>query len=162
MQRVAVVAVGKLNEPFYAQGVAEYTRRLQPFCRFICTELAEEKLREKHAGQKDIEKALEKEAFSILSAVPQTARLVALCVEGRTLTSPELAAYIEQTAMETGAGEIAFVIGSSHGLAKSVKQKAALQLSISSMTLPHQLARLVLCEQIYRAFNILGHTKYHK
>lgn len=161
MQRITLIALGKLNSRFYADGVAEYAKRLAPLCRFELVELAEEAIDEKAAGSTLVAAALEKEADRILAAVPKSARIVALCVEGKPLTSEAFAATLEQAAL-SGAGDMAFIIGSSHGLSNRVKDKAALRLSISAMTLPHQLARLVLVEQIYRAFMIRGGSKYHK
>lgn len=161
MQRITTITIGKLNEPFYLAGVQEYARRLAPMCTLKQVELAEEKVNEKNASALGIEKALEKEAQNILAAVPKGAKLVALCVEGKAFTSPELANWLAQSAVG-GEGDVAFVIGSSHGIAGSVKKKAALCLSLSSFTMPHQLARLVLIEQLYRAFAINNHSKYHK
>ena len=109
----------------------------------------------------DFGKALEKEARAILTAVPKGSSLAALCVEGKQKTSEELAAYLDERA-GSGAGDVAFVIGSSHGLADSVKQTASLRLSMSKMTFPHQLARVMLLEQLYRAFSINHGGKYHK
>ena len=105
--------------------------------------------------------ALEKEGKAILANVKKGAGIVALCVEGKSLSSEELADFVARRALE-GAGDLAFVIGSSHGLAPAVKQAAALRFSMGRITLPHQLARLVLCEQIYRAFTINAGVKYHK
>ena len=95
------------------------------------------------------------------TAVPKGSSLAALCVEGKQKTSEELAAYLDERA-GSGAGDVAFVIGSSHGLADSVKQTASLRLSMSKMTFPHQLARVMLLEQLYRAFSINHGGKYHK
>lgn len=159
MQRVDIIALGK-TAGFYKEGVAEYTKRLQRHCRFTVTEIAEEALDEKAASPAAVQAALEKEGARVLAAMPKGARLVALCVEGYTMTSPQLAAFLDEAA-QAGA-PVAFAIGSSHGLGESVKQAAALRLSLSAMTLPHQLARLVLAEQVYRAFMIRQNTKYHK
>ena len=108
-----------------------------------------------------IGKALEKEARAILTAVPKGSSLAALCVEGKQKTSEELAAYLDERA-GSGAGDVAFVIGSSHGLADSVKQTASLRLSMSKMTFPHQLVRVMLLEQLYRSFKIDEGSSYHK
>lgn len=161
MQRVTIIAVGKLSETFYANGVAAYAKRLGPMCQLQQTEVDEERINEKNASDATIQKALEKEAQRIMAAVPKGALLVPLCVEGKQLTSPQLAHWLAQSAVG-GSGNVAFVIGSSHGLAPVVKKAAALQLSLSGLTLPHQLAHLVLTEQIYRAFCINNHIKYHK
>ena len=124
-------------------------------------ELAEETIYEKAAGPQSIEKALEKEGKAILAAVPKGAEIVALCIEGKLLTSEELSGYLAEKA-GSGSGSVAFVIGSSHGLAPCVKAAAQKKLSMSKMTFPHQLARVMLLEQLYRAFSIAAGTKYHK
>ena len=160
MQHITVIAVGKASG-FYAQSVAEYAKRLQPLCRFTISELPEETIREKKVSAAQIQAALEKEGAQILAAVPKGATLVALCIEGKMLTSEAFCAMLDEGA-QSGAPSVAFAIGSSHGLANTVKDVAALRISLSAMTLPHQLARLVLCEQIYRAMSIRAGTKYHK
>ena len=161
MQNIDLICLGKLNAAYCAQGVAEYQKRLAAFCRFRIVELPEETIHEKNASEALIEKALKKEGQAVLSNVKKGAGIVALCVEGRALSSEELAEFIARRALE-GAGDLAFVIGSSHGLSPQVKEAAALRFSMGRITLPHQLARLVLCEQIYRAFSINAGAKYHK
>lgn len=161
MQNIDLICVGKLNAAYCAAGVAEYQKRLGAFCSFRIIELAEETIHEKNASQAVIDKALEKEAAAILANVRKGAAIVALCVEGKIISSEELAAYIAEKAV-SGAGDIAFVIGSSHGLSPTVKKAAVLKFSMGRITLPHQLARLVLTEQIYRAFTINNGVKYHK
>lgn len=161
MQTVTVIALGKLNADYYAKAAAEYTKRLGAYCRLNVVELAEEPIAEKNASPAVIARALEKEGRAILAAVPKGSCLVALCIEGKQKTSEELAAFFADRA-QSGAGDVAFAIGSSHGLADSVKQAAAVRLSMSRMTFPHQLARVMLLEQIYRAFSINGGGKYHK
>lgn len=161
MQNIDLICVGKLNAPYFAAGVAEYQKRLAGFCNFRIVELPEAKLADKNAGQAQIEKALEREGEAILSALRKGAYLVALCVEGKPISSEELAGLLAQRA-GSGAGDIAFVIGSSHGLAQSVKCAAKAKISLGRITLPHQLARLVLTEQLYRACTINAGMKYHK
>ena len=161
MQNIDLICVGKLNAAYCAAGVAEYQKRLGAFCSFRIVELPEETIHEKNASQAVIDKALEKEAAAILASVRRGAAIVALCVEGKLISSEELAGYIAERAL-SGAGDIAFVIGSSHGLSPTVKKAAALKFSMGRITLPHQLARLVLTEQIYRAFTIQHGVKYHK
>lgn len=161
MQKIDLICIGKLNAAYCAAGVAEYQKRLSAFCEFRIIELPEESISEKNASQAVIDKALEKEAKAILSNLRKGATLVALCVEGKLVSSEDLAQAIEQRAL-SGAGDMTFVIGSSHGLAPIVKQTAAMKISLGRITLPHQLARLVLTEQIYRAFAINNHIKYHK
>ena len=161
MQNIQLICVGKCNAAYFAQGVAEYTKRLAAFAHFTLVELPEEAVQEKNASPAVIAKALEKEGHAILAAVPKGAAIVALCIEGRQLSSEEVAAYLAERA-GSGAGDVAFVIGSSHGLAPTVKQAAALSFSMGRITMPHQLARLVLIEQIYRACTINAGLKYHK
>lgn len=161
MQNITLIAVGKLGQKFLQEGCAEYQKRLSAFCNFKVIELAEETIHEKAASAAAIEKALEKEGERILAALPKGAQAVALCVEGQLVSSEELADYFTQRAL-SGNGDIAFIIGSSHGLSPTVKQKAARCISMSRMTFPHQLARLVLSEQIYRACTIVAGVKYHK
>ena len=161
MQTITLIALGKLNADYYAKAAAEYAKRLSAYCRLNIVELPEEPIAEKNASPAVIGEALEKVARAILTAVPKGSSLAALCVEGKQKTSEELAAYLDERA-GSGAGDVAFVIGSSHGLADSVKQTASLRLSMSKMTFPHQLARVMLLEQLYRAFSINHGGKYHK
>ena len=161
MQNVDLICVGKRNASYFAAGVAEYQKRLGGFCNFRIVELPEATIADKNASEKQIEKALQKEGDAILHAVRKGAYLVALCVEGKQISSEELAALLAQRA-GSGAGDVAFVIGSSHGLDERVKRAAQARISLGRITLPHQLARLVLTEQLYRACTINAGMKYHK
>ena len=145
MIKVNIVCVGKIKEQFYRDAVAEYVKRLSRFCRAEICELAEGR-------------SLEDEGETILRRV--RGYVIALCVEGQKLSSTGLAARIKQLC--DGGEEITFIIGSSCGLAEKVKAAARLKLSFSDMTFPHQLMRVILCEQIYRAFMINGGGEYHK
>ena len=161
MQNIDLICVGKLNAKYFAEGVAEYQKRLGGFCNFRIIELPEVQIADKNASDRQIAKALQKEGNAILASVRRGAYLVALCVEGKQVSSEDLAAMIADRAM-SGAGDMAFVIGSSHGLSDEVKKAAALRFSMGRITMPHQLARLVLTEQIYRACTINAGMKYHK
>lgn len=161
MQNVDLICVGKLNASYFAAGVAEYQKRLGGFCNFRIIELPEVTIADKNASDKQIEKALQKEGEAILHAVRKGAYLVALCVEGKQISSEELASLLAQRA-GSGAGDVTFVIGSSHGLDDNVKRAAQARISLGRITLPHQLARLVLTEQLYRACTINTGMKYHK
>lgn len=161
MQNVDLICVGKLNASYFAAGVAEYQKRLGGFCNFRIIELPEVTIADKNASDKQIEKALQKEGEAILHAVRKGAYLVALCVEGKQISSEELASLLAQRA-GSGAGDVTFVIGSSHGLDDNVKRAAQARISLGRITLPHQLARLVLTEQLYRACTINAGMKYHK
>ena len=160
MQTIQILALGKCKEGYLREACREYEKRLSRYCRLQITELEPAALSQ-NPSEKEIAAALEKEGAAILAQVKRGAALVALCVEGKQLSSEELAGWIEKQGVG-GCGDLAFVIGSSHGLAPAVKQAAALRFSMGRITLPHQLARLVLCEQIYRAFSINAGSKYHK
>ena len=161
MQNIDLICVGKLNAKYFAEGVAEYQKRLAAFASFRIIELPEEKIEEKNASDAVVKKALEKEGKAILSNVRKGAAIVALCIEGKQISSEELARFLADRA-GSGAGDVAFVIGSSHGLDDEVKRAAALRFSMGRITMPHQLARLVLTEQLYRACTINAGMKYHK
>lgn len=159
MLKCNLICVGKLKENYWRQACAEYEKRLKPFCRFLIYELAESPLPDQpNASQ--IRTALQKEADRILNAAANS-RMVALCVEGESFSSEVLAERIQAVAL-SGISELSFIIGSSYGLDDQIKQKASLRMSMSAMTFPHQLARVMLCEQIYRAFQISHNGKYHK
>lgn len=161
MQHIDLICIGKLNAAYFAQGTAEYAKRLGAYCDFKVIELAEETIHEKNASEAAIAKALDKEADKIFANVRKGAAIVAMCIEGKQLSSEELAEKIADAA-KSGAGDLAFVIGSSHGLSPRVKQAAILKLSMSKMTFPHQMARMMLTEQLYRACSINNNGKYHK
>ena len=152
---------GQAQRKYFAEGVAEYQKRLAAFASFRIIELPEEKIEEKNASDAVVKKALEKEGKAILSSVRKGAAIVAMCIEGKQISSDELAQFLADRA-NSGAGDVAFVIGSSHGLAEEVKRAAAIKFSMGRITMPHQLARLVLTEQIYRACTINAGMKYHK
>lgn len=158
MLEVKLICVGKLKEAYWRDAVAEYQKRLSAFCRFSIIELSEARLLQNPGGAA-IAQALEEEGRAILAAAGRST-VLALCIEGKPLSSEALAAQIEREAVG-GASSLAFIIGSSHGLAEAVKARGA-RISMSPMTFPHQLARVMLCEQLYRAFSINAGTKYHK
>ena len=160
-QNIDLICIGKLNAKYFAEGVAEYQKRLAAFASFRIIELPEEKIEEKNASDAVVKKALDKEGKAILGSVRKGAAIVAMCIEGKQISSDELAQFLADRA-NSGAGDVAFVIGSSHGLSDEVKRAAALKFSMGRITMPHQLARLVLTEQIYRACTINAGMKYHK
>ena len=160
MHKVQLICVGKLKENFYIQAAAEYAKRLGPYCSLQINELPEERLpRDPTPAQ--IEAALAREGQSILAKLPPRSSLVALCVEGRLHSSEELARLLDTWA-NRGETQLAFVIGGSFGLHPSVKERAWVRLSMSPMTFPHHLARVMLLEQLYRAFKIDEGSGYHK
>jgi 23S rRNA (pseudouridine1915-N3)-methyltransferase len=164
MQRVILLCVGKLKEKFYAEAAAEYAKRLSRYCKLEIVELAEERLPETPSAAQ-IEGALSKEAENIRRKLPPSSRLIALCVEGRLYSSEELARTMAAWAAGTEMGQekrLVFLIGGSFGLHASIKAEAWAKLSMSPMTFPHHLARVMLLEQIYRAYQINGGTRYHK
>ena len=160
MQSIGILCVGKLKEKFYIQAAEEYQKRLQPFCKLELRELAEFRLPER-ASDAQIQIALQKEGKQILELLPKSGAVVALCIEGKGMSSGELAQWMAQQAVE-GGSRVTFLIGGSYGLSDEVKQRADLRLSMSRMTFPHHLARILLLEQIYRSFQITEGTKYHK
>lgn len=160
MQHVTVLCIGKLKEAYWRDAVAEYAKRLSAFCRFAVVEVDEERLPDA-PGLAQIERTLTEEGKRLLSHIPCDALTVALCIEGKTVSSEALSARLSSWALE-GKSHIVFVIGGSFGLSDAVKNAAALRLSMSPMTFPHQLARVMLLEQIYRAFQIASGGKYHK
>lgn len=160
MLKVNVVCVGKLKEKYLKDAVSEYSKRLQSFCKFEIIEVDEEKTTDA-PNKSQIDNILSCEGKRILSKIDRSSRVAALCIEGRQKPSMEFARYFENAAV-SGVSSISFIIGGSWGLSDEVKQRADLKLSMSEMTFPHQLARVMLCEQIYRAFSINAGTKYHK
>lgn len=160
MQKVTLLCVGKLKESFYVSAVAEYQKRLQRHCKLEIIELPEQKLSDAPSDA-EIEQALAREAAAIEEKLPKGCVPIALCIEGTELSSVALARRIESFAAG-GASSLCFLIGGSFGLHSSLKEKTAMKLSMSPMTFPHHLARVMLLEQIYRAYQILSGTKYHK
>ena len=160
MVSIQLICVGKLKERFYQDAAAEYQKRLGAFCRLSILELPEFRLPDRPSPAQ-VEAALSREAVQILDKLPKGGIVIALCVEGLTISSEALAQELERR-MVSGASQITFVIGGSYGLHPSVKQSAQLQLSMSPMTFPHHLARIMLLEQIYRSFQIRQGSSYHK
>ena len=160
MLNIRLICVGKLKERFYAEAVAEYEKRLNAFCRLELIELPEERLGERPSAA-EIEAALEKEAQQIEKKLLKDGKLICLCVEGEQLDSESFAGLLVR-AENSGKPRINFVIGGSFGLAPELKEKADFQMSMSKMTFPHHLARVMLAEQIYRGFQIKEGTRYHK
>jgi 23S rRNA (pseudouridine1915-N3)-methyltransferase len=158
--RYRIISVGKIREKFYAQGVAEYLKRLQPYSSMELVEGLEEKV-PLRVGTKEILKIIDKEGERILSLVGENELLIALDIQGMMATSEELAQCIQEWNM-SGVSRVNLVIGGSHGLADAVKRRADRTLSFSKMTFPHQMAVLILVEQIYRAFRIIRGEPYHK
>lgn len=159
MMSITILAVGGLKERYFAEACAEYQKRLTAFCKLNIIEVDEYRLPQNPAAA-EIEKCLAAESGSILSKIPARAAVIPLCIEGKAMSSPELARQLEKISVTVS--HVVFVIGGSHGLSQQVKNLAVSRLSMSAMTFPHQLARIMLLEQIYRAFSITGNLKYHK
>lgn len=159
MQTIQILALGKCKETYLRDACREYEKRLSRFCQLQVVELEPVSL-PANPSEKEITQALEREAEELLRRAKGFC--VAMCIEGKQLDSPALAERISAAALGGENGAVTFLIGSSYGLAPAVKQRAQLKLSMSAMTFPHQLARVMLLEQIYRSYQILGGTKYHK
>ena len=160
MMNVSLICVGKMKEKFYIEAAAEYNKRLSPFCRLQIIELPEEKL-PPTPSQALIEAALRKEADAIRSRIPPNSQVVALCIEGKLHSSKDLAVHL-RTWENNPAKHLVFLIGGSFGLDEALKSEAWVRMSMSPMTFPHHLARVMLLEQIYRGFQINSGSKYHK
>lgn len=159
MATIKFITVGQLKESYLREAVAEYEKRLSGFCRVENINLKEYKVPQ-DPSDAEISKALSEEAKMILSAIPDRAYKIIMCVEGKQFSSEELADKIDRAFSTTS--EIVFVIGSSHGLHDSVKNVADIKLSVSKLTFPHQLMRPILLEAVYRCMTIIKGTKYHK
>ena len=160
MQRVTVLCVGKLKEKFYLEAAAEYVKRLQRFCKLELVELPESRLPESPSPA-EVQRALAAEAVAIRERLPKGGAVIALCIEGKPCSSVELSRRMEELAV-AGKTQLTFLIGGSVGLDEGLKRQADWRLSMSPMTFPHHLARIMLLEQIYRAYQISAGTKYHE
>lgn len=158
--KIKIVTVGKLKEKYLKDGIAEYTKRISRFAKLEMIELADEKTPDK-ASESENQKILETEGARILSKVGERDFVVVLAIEGKTLSSEEFSKQLEQASIK-GYSTLTFIIGGSLGLAPVVKNRTNLSISFGRLTLPHQLMRLILVEQIYRAFTIQQGSPYHK
>ena len=160
MQSIRVVAVGKIKEPYLRQGLAEYSKRLSGMCRLQIVELPDEKLPERLAPAERT-RVKELEGWRLLQALPEGEYVIALDMAGQQFSSEQFADKLAQLALY-GQSSLSFVIGASCGLSADVLRRADLRLSCGLMTYPHQLMRLILLEQIYRAYKIIRNEPYHK
>lgn len=160
MIKITLITVGKLKEKYLRDAVSEYEKRLSAFCSLKTVETEPVRLPDS-PNTSQINAALTAESTKILQAIPDGAFVVPLCIEGKLLDSVELSEKIEKVPF-MGKSGVCFIIGGSYGLSDAVKQRADLKLSMSKMTFPHQLARVMLLEQVYRAFKILNGGTYHK
>lgn len=159
MIKITLITLGKLKEKYLRDAVEEYAKRLSRYCKLDIIELSPVTLSD-NPSQSEIDTALLKEAETIEKRIPDGSVVTALCVEGKSNTSEQLAEFVEKNTNE--GKNMCFIIGSSFGLSDTVKQKSNLKLSLSAMTFPHQLFRVMLLEQIYRAFKINEGSTYHK
>lgn len=157
---ISLIAMGKLKESYYREACAEYLKRLGAFAAAKVYEPAPVDLPQ-NPNQSQIEKALSLEAERIREHIKPASFTVAMCIEGKELSSEQLAEKLSDIA-NRGISSVNFVIGSSHGLSEEIKRGADLRMSMSPMTFPHSLARVMLLEQVYRAYSILNNSKYHK
>ena len=156
---ISIICVGKVKEKYFTAAADEYKKRLSRFTKLEIIEVPDEKIPD-NASEKEIENIKNKEGLAILSKLKNSGSVIALCIEGKALTSEQLAEQTERFLMN--GSNLYFIIGGSLGLSDEVKKRADLKLSFGRMTLPHQLMRVVLIEQIYRAFKINHNESYHK
>ncbi|MBQ8199731.1 MAG: 23S rRNA (pseudouridine(1915)-N(3))-methyltransferase RlmH [Lachnospiraceae bacterium] len=158
--KITIITVGKVKESYFRGAIEEYSKRLSKYCKLDIVEVADEKTPDK-ASETEEEQIKAKEAERIMKYVRDDAYVIALAIEGKQLDSVELADKMETLGVQ-GKSHIQFIIGGSLGLHASVLSRADYKLSFSKMTFPHQLMRVILLEQIYRAYRIISHEPYHK
>lgn len=161
MIRINIICIGKIKDKYFTDAIAEYSKRLTAFCKFAITELNEEKIRSNTPNQSQIQEVLNSEGKRILQKIGTGDYVVAMCIEGKLMSSEDLSKVIDNVSL-SGKSTVDFIIGGSYGLSNEVKSRANLKLSMSKMTFPHQMARMILSEQVYRAFEISSNGKYHK
>ncbi len=160
MLTVNIICIGKIKEKYWTDAILEYSKRLKAFCKFNIIELNEEKTYN-NPNESQITSILDAEGKRIMSKISDIDYVISLCIEGKLTDSPQLAEKLSAAAL-SGKSTVDFIIGGSWGLSEDVKQRSDFRLSMSRMTFPHQMARVILCEQIYRAFEINNNGKYHK
>lgn len=158
--KISIISVGKLKEKYLKQGIEEYIKRLGPYATVEIQEVPDEKAPE-NLSKAQMTEVKQKEGERILSKIGQDTYVITLEIEGKMITSEKLAEQIDQLATY-GKSKVAFVIGGSLGLSEDVRKRSDFALSFSKLTFPHQLMRLVLLEQVYRAFRIMKNEPYHK
>lgn len=158
--KIQIICIGKLKEKYWTDAVNEYSKRLSRFCDLEITELKESKLPDK-ASEAQEQAVIEEEGKTILKHVKDGSYVISLEILGKNLTSVELAEKMEELPL-MGKSHVTFIIGGSLGLSKDVSKRADFKLSFSKMTFPHQMMRVILLEQVYRAFKINKNEAYHK
>lgn len=157
--KISIVCVGKIKEKYLTEGIAEFTKRLTPYCKLETIAIGEEKMPD-NPSPAEKEQVLAKETERLLNAIPQNAHVVLLDLQGKEVTSPQLADLFDEWAL-AGKSHIAFVIGGAFGYTDALRKRADMRWSFSKLTFTHQMIRLLLVEQIYRAFKISRGEKYH-
>lgn len=160
MLNITLICVGNLKDKYWKDACAEYAKRMKSLCNFSVIEVDEERAPE-NMSKTNIENIVAKEGKRIAAKIPSGAKIVSMCIEGKQKSSEEFALELENFAVN-GFGNIVFIIGGSWGLSPEIKAMSDIRMSMSKMTFPHRLARVMLCEQIYRAFQIIHNGKYHK
>ena len=158
--KISILCVGKVKEKFYRDAIDEFSKRLSRYCKLEIIEVADEKT-EEQSTENEIRLVKEKEGERLLKNIKEDAYVIALCIDGKQLDSEELSEKIEKLGVQ-GTSHICLVIGGSLGLADAVVKRADFKLSFSKMTFPHQLMRVILLEQVYRAYRIMNNEPYHK
>ncbi|MGN0430746.1 MAG: 23S rRNA (pseudouridine(1915)-N(3))-methyltransferase RlmH [Lachnospiraceae bacterium] len=158
--KISIVCVGKIKEKFYRDAIDEYAKRLSRYCKFEILEVPDEKTPD-NAGEAEEEQIKKKEGERILAKIRDDTYVITLEILGKKLDSPAFGQVLEKAAL-SGKSHIQFIIGGSLGLHESVSKRADLKVSFSDMTFPHQLMRVILCEQIYRGYRIINGEPYHK
>lgn len=158
--KISILCVGKVKEKFYRDAIDEFTKRLSRYCKLDIIEVADEKTPDK-ASETEVKQIKDKEGERLLKNIKDDAYVICLCIDGKQLDSEELSHKIETLGVQ-GTSHICFVIGGSLGLADEVIKRADYKLSFSKMTFPHQLMRVILLEQTYRAYRIMNNEPYHK
>lgn len=160
MLSVNLICIGKLKEKYWTEAVKEYSKRLSAFCKFSITELSEYRT-VAEPNVKQIETVIKEEGKSIITRLRPNSLVIGMCIEGKIISSEELSELMDSAPLR-GKSSVDLIIGGSYGLSDEVKSRCDCRISMGRMTFPHQLARVMLCEQIYRAFQISTGGKYHK
>lgn len=160
MIKVNIIAVGKLKEKYLKDACEEYTKRLGAYSKVNIIEINEERCSDNPSAN-EIEQVKQKEGERIIAKIPKGSYIIPMCIEGQQMSSEDFSKKLENVSVN-GFGEVTFIIGGSFGLSDDVKSQGKLKLSFGKLTLPHQLMRVILLEQVYRAFSISNNSKYHK
>lgn len=161
MIKINIIVSAKSKKKYFTDAIAEYAKRLTAFCKFNIIELSEERIKSNIPNRSQIDEVIFSEGKRIMQKISPSDYVVAMCIEGKSMSSEELSKLIDNASV-SGKSTVDFIIGGSYGLDESVKKRADVRLSMSRMTFPHQMARMILSEQIYRAFEISSNGKYHK